>query len=144
MHQIRDGRSRMGNYGRNYGGDGFGGSGLLGSGQDYIGGGCVGGSSYGGYEDDSPLKQRSLLQQLSLRESQLALANSLLHQQSVVDGPGSVMGDLNLGGGMHKRQPEFLHGDYQPDFKRPRNDYYGHQVRISTFNCLQKLLVPFA
>ncbi|XP_076454979.1 uncharacterized protein LOC143289763 [Babylonia areolata] len=130
------GRSRMGSgdYGgaRGYDGPGGGygnrgGQGLL----DSYGAG-------GGYEVDSLIHQRSLQQQLSLRESQLALANSLLqqqHQSYLMDGPGMGMrgpgalgpgpGPLGMGPRMmiNKRRMDMRPDDYGLDFKRPRNDF---------------------
>ena len=112
-----------------YGGPGLMDSGLMGPGGGYgMGGG-------GGYELDSLLHQRSLQQQLNLRESQLALANSLLQQQQqqqsyLMEGPGMGMrGPQGMGPGMGgssgvmKRRQEMRQGDYIPEFKRPRNDF---------------------
>lgn len=137
----------MRNYGSQGGGGGYGGqgvlgtspSGLLGHGMGGGGGGSYGmGGAGGGYEMDSLLQQQTLQQKLSLRESQLALANSLLQQQQqshLLDGPGlgmrggpGTLGMGSLGGGsmlMNKRRPDMRQGDYpyQPDFKRPRNDF---------------------
>lgn len=148
---MRDGGSRSrfgsGDYSsmRNYGsqgGGGYGGQGVLGTSPPGLlghgmGGGGSGygmGSGGGGYEMDSLLQQHSLQQKLSLRESQLALANSLLQQQQshIMDGPGIGMrggpGPMGIGGGgmmMNKRRPDMRQSDfqYQPDFKRPRNDF---------------------
>ncbi|KAK7094605.1 zinc finger protein on ecdysone puffs-like [Littorina saxatilis] len=160
---MRDGggRSRMGSsdYGgmRNYGSQGGGGGGgygsqgvmgtsppgLLGTGLGGAGGygmGGGGGGGGGGYEMETLLQQRALQQQLSLRESQLALANSLLQQQQqsqqLMDGPGMGMrggpGPLGMGGlggmggggmMMNKRRQDLRHDDFQPDFKRPRGDF---------------------
>ena len=136
---MREGSSRSpyssGEYGgmRNYGsqgGGGYGGQGVLGTSPPGMMGGSygMGGGGGGGYEMDS-IMQQSLQQKLSIRESQLALANSLLQQQqqSHMDGRGGP-GSMGMGGGsmmMNKRRPDMRQGDYQyqPDFKRPRNDF---------------------
>lgn len=119
------------------GGGGYGMSGGGGGGYG-MGGGAGGG---GGYEVDNLMQQRSLQQQLSLRESQLALANSLLQQQQqsqFIDEPprmnmrgngpmgmGSMGGGLGMGGGgggmMNKRRQD-MPSDFQPNMKRPRTD----------------------
>lgn len=122
-------------------GGNYGGKGLLGSNPSLMasGRGSLGFSMGGGNMDmDTLLQQRQLQQQLSLRESQLALANSLLqHQSHMMEGPnmglhgggigGLGMGGLGMGGGMamSKRRQDQRHSfsDYQPDYKRSRRDY---------------------
>ncbi|XP_025112737.1 uncharacterized protein LOC112575245 isoform X3 [Pomacea canaliculata] len=149
LSRVRQlGGGGYGSLGGNYGGQserggGYGGQGLLGSspglmGHSRAGGGGGGGSSssYGmgnsNLDMDTLMQQRSLQQQLSLRESQLALANSLLQQQSqMLDGPGLGMrgtplglGGFGIGGGMmNKRRQDMSLSGYQSDYKRPRRDF---------------------
>ncbi|KAL8600249.1 hypothetical protein ACOMHN_040710 [Nucella lapillus] len=136
----RSGMGRQGgDYGRMRGYDGPGGGyRSRGGGQGLLDGGYGGG---GGYEMDGLLQQQTLQHQLSLRESQLTLANSLLQQQQsyLMEAPAmGMMGPGALGPGpapgpmgpletrnllMHKRRMDMRPGDFGPDFKRPRNDF---------------------
>lgn len=89
--------------------------------------------------------QHQLQQQLSLRESQLALANSLLQRQShmLEEMSMGAHGDMLVGGRMsdfgmygemvNKRRPETRLGffDFQPENKRFRQDIHSLVSKIT-------------